>query len=182
MYPVTLKGERVELREFAVEDAPIWWSHRNDPLVARYQTWPQMHSYDEYEATNANRMADAESDNRGEYALAVTADGQLVGQAGLTLGKSKDADASLFVNLASSVWGKGIGTESARLVVRFGFDVLNLHRIWARVCPDNIASKSILESKLGMRYEGRLRECVLSTTGEWFDMDLYGLLVTDKRP
>lgn len=54
-------------------------------------------------------------------------------------------------------WGQGYGTETARILIDFGFATLGLHRIEAICDPENIASRRILE-KAGMQYEGHARE------------------------
>lgn len=45
--------------------------------------------------------------------------------------------------------GKGIATQSAKLVMTFGFETLKLHRIYATCDPRNIGSSKVLE-KIGM--------------------------------
>ena len=47
-------------------------------------------------------------------------------------------------------WGCGYMTEAARAVLQYGFQRLNLHRIYATCRPANVASTRVLE-KLGMR-------------------------------
>jgi ribosomal-protein-alanine N-acetyltransferase len=49
-------------------------------------------------------------------------------------------------------WGKGIMTEAARAVVRFGFERAKLNRIIAVVIPENTTSWRVLEH-IGFIYE-----------------------------
>lgn len=72
---------------------------------------------------------------------------------------------------------RGIASEAVRALVQHGFTTMKLHRIEAALDPDNHASKALL-TKLGFSREGLLRErwCV---NGEFFDGELYGLLVHD---
>ena len=58
-------------------------------------------------------------------------------------------------------WGHGYATEAARALVRFGFQELHLHWLWASCNAENQASARVL-AKAGMQPEGRLRE------NEWF--------------
>src|SRR5277367_1055690 len=53
-------------------------------------------------------------------------------------------------------WGNGYATEAARELVRYGFEELRLHRIYASHTSSNPASGRILV-KLGMKREGRMR-------------------------
>lgn len=65
-------------------------------------------------------------------------------------------------------------TEVASTLLSFGFNTLNLHRIFATCDPRNVASECVLQ-KLGMHYEGRMRETMLLRDG-WRDSVLYSLL------
>jgi ribosomal-protein-alanine N-acetyltransferase len=51
--------------------------------------------------------------------------------------------------LSKPYWGKGLGTETARAAVQFGFETLELESILAIVHIDNAASRHVIE-KLGM--------------------------------
>lgn len=53
--------------------------------------------------------------------------------------------------------GKGYGTEAARLMVAYGFEVLKLHKIMLRVLADNIGARRSYE-KAGFRQEAYLRD------------------------
>ena len=55
--------------------------------------------------------------------------------------------------------GHGIGTEAARLLLRYAFDSLHLHRVYLRVFADNARAIAAYQ-KAGFQMEGRLRESV----------------------
>jgi ribosomal-protein-alanine N-acetyltransferase len=52
----------------------------------------------------------------------------------------------------SESWGKGIGTEAARVMIRYGFETLQLERVCAVILKENIRSRRVLE-KVGMSVE-----------------------------
>jgi RimJ/RimL family protein N-acetyltransferase len=54
---------------------------------------------------------------------------------------------------------RGVATEAARELVRFGFDELGLHRVEARTDPRNDRSIAVCR-RLGMQREGQLRHVV----------------------
>lgn len=55
---------------------------------------------------------------------------------------------------------KGIGFETTNMMLRYGFEEMGLHRIYARVLSDNIVSlKSAI--KAGLEVEGTLREDII---------------------
>lgn len=76
-------------------------------------------------------------------------------------------------------WGRGLMTEALPVLLRCGFEKMDLHRVEADVDPRNAASIKQLE-RLGFRREGYLREGYLRerhhTHGEPRDALFYGLL------
>ena len=74
-------------------------------------------------------------------------------------------------------WGRGYATEAAKRVIRFGFEMLNLHRIEAGVATENKRSIKVLE-KAGMSIEG-IRRKILPIRGNWVDNYHYAILEDD---
>ena len=64
------------------------------------------------------------------------------------------ADVSYFIG-ERDAWGKGYGTAAVRIVTRFGFERLGLHRCQAGLYESNIGSHRVLE-KAGYALDGRL--------------------------
>ena len=58
--------------------------------------------------------------------------------------------------LGKNYWRRGLATEAMRLVLKFGFKKLKLHRIHAHTFEKNIASRKVLE-KCGFKIEGIMR-------------------------
>lgn len=77
--------------------------------------------------------------------------------------------------LAESYWGKGLATESVRLLTRFLFEEADLNRIQAEVMPANEVSKKVL-LKNGYVYEGTLRQASLWSGKGIVDLEMYSLL------
>ena len=71
-------------------------------------------------------------------------------------------------------WNQGYGTEATRSLARWGFDNLNLNRIWLRVYEDNARAIRCYE-KVGFQVEGRLRQDRFRD-GRYFDTVIMGLL------
>jgi len=74
-------------------------------------------------------------------------------------------------------WGKGYATEAAGAMLKYGFDTLQLHRIFASHFAGNLASATVLR-KIGMRHEGRHRGHILKW-GEFLDIEMYGTVASD---
>lgn len=106
---------------------------------------------------------------------AIEVDGRLAGEIRLDRIEEQDANASLAVGLFSpEQWGRGIGTEAVRLVLRHAFTSLELHRVWLMVMQSNRRAIAAYE-KCGFLVEGKLRESVRTSSGWESDM-IMGIL------
>jgi RimJ/RimL family protein N-acetyltransferase len=74
-------------------------------------------------------------------------------------------------------WGKGYGTEAMKLVLRFAFVELGLHRVSLDVFDYNPRGVKSYE-KAGFRFEGRVREMLLRD-GQRSDVLFMGVLRED---
>lgn len=106
-------------------------------------------------------------------AITLRSDGRQIGGVGLHL-DAQHHHAELGYWLGTAYWGQGYATEAAREMVRYGFGVLRLHRIYAFHFEGNLTSGRILQ-KLGMRHEGCQRKHVCKWD-QFFDLELYGIL------
>ncbi|WP_085506055.1 GNAT family N-acetyltransferase [Thalassobacillus devorans] len=70
--------------------------------------------------------------------------------------------------------GRGYTTEAVKLIVRFAFDELKLHRVEAGVMPRNIASIRVLE-KAGFHKEGIAKSNV-RINGKWEDHQVLAII------
>ena len=107
--------------------------------------------------------------------LAVTlrGDGRQIGGVGLRVDEPHQ-NAELGYWLGVPYWGQGYATEAGREILRYGFNGLGLHRIFASHFGHNPASGNVLR-KLGMRHEGCQREH-LRKWDRFVDSELYGIL------
>lgn len=68
-------------------------------------------------------------------------------------------------------WGKGYGTDAMRLILRFAFMELNLHRVTLDVFEYNPRAIRSYE-KAGFRHEGRRRQCLLRNGRRWDEIEM----------
>lgn len=74
-------------------------------------------------------------------------------------------------------WGRGYAYESLRALLKYAFEDLTAHKLWAETIDE---CKSIaLMKKLGMVEEGIQRAHVRNVQGEFADLYYYGLLRKD---
>jgi len=100
-------------------------------------------------------------------------DKTLVGCIGLTL-KMEIENAELGYWIGEEHWNSGYATEAARAIIAYGFQTLQLHKIYAYYFSTNDASGRVLE-KAGMVQEGYLNEHVRHW-GVNKDLYLYGIV------
>jgi len=129
------------------------------------------HPYTEKDARRF--VADAQGDDEVRLAVTLRSDGRMIGGIGLRLFEPHQ-HAELGYWLGVPYWGKGFATEAAREMLRYGFETLRLHRIFATHFIHNPVSGRIL-MKLGMRHEGCQRQHIRKWD-QFVDLELYGLL------
>lgn len=174
--PLELTGDRVVLREFRHEDVDSCLRVLGDDRVTRWLSFDSK-TRAEQEELVAGIIERARDAPRGEYYLTVCLrdEEHLVGV--IRLGLTGVRAARLGGAIRADYWGQGLALDAARTIVGFGFSELELHRISAAVGPDNIASRRLV-GRLGMRYEGRIRDHVF-TNGAWRDSLLFSLLARE---
>ncbi|MEU8240171.1 GNAT family protein [Actinoplanes missouriensis] len=174
MYPVTLTGRVVTLREFREDDAASSLAVIGDDRVTQWLSFDSRGPA-EADAMVRGAVARAKRDPRDEYYLAIEVERGFAGF--VRLGFSGVEAAKLGYAVRADQWGKGLATDAARTLVQFGFAALGLHRISAAIGPDNFASIAVAKG-LGMTYEGRIRDHVF-TNAQWRDSLLYSVLETE---
>jgi RimJ/RimL family protein N-acetyltransferase len=110
------------------------------------------------------------------YAITLRPEGALIGAIGLAISRSS-AWGELGYWVAVPHWNHGYCTEAAHAVLRFGFDVLGLHRIQARHLTRNPPSGRVMQ-KIGMRLEGVHRDAVRKWD-RFEDVAVYGILAPE---
>lgn len=83
------------------------------------------------------------------WAVFAKDDGRYVGNASIRPRPEKREDWEIGYYLAVAEWGKGLGSEMAARLVRYGFDELELAAVYATVDRENAASRRIVE-RIGM--------------------------------
>ncbi len=78
-----------------------------------------------------------------------------------------------------SLWGKGYGTDAMRVMMRLGFDKMNLHRLWLHVHDYNLRAIASYE-KCGFKSEGVLRQEHFKR-GRYHDTIVMGILESEYR-
>ena len=171
-----IKGKLVQLRPIQRGDISYFLQWFNDPEVTQYLgmylPMTEMAEQKFIEELGTSRAAiDA-------LLIIETNDNEKckpIGTIGLHGINSKDHNATFGIALGDKqYWSKGYGTEAAGLIIRYGFEQLNLHRISSSAWSFNERSIK-MHLKAGFKEEGRRREAVYKN-GAYHDEVMFGLL------
>jgi RimJ/RimL family protein N-acetyltransferase len=173
-----LTTPRLILRAYTLDDAPALQRLVGAREVA-LNTLRIPHPYPDGEAERWI-STHQQARERGDYAFAVVLrdSGELIGTIGLH-GQNDHNHAEIGYWIGVPYWGHGYATEAAAAVVRFGFETLGLHRIYAMHFSRNPSSGRVLQ-KIGMRHEGTMRQH-LKKWDEYVDLECYGMLRADYK-
>lgn len=177
--PLRLESERLILRPLRADDFHAVHRFSREPEVVRFMDWgPNDEEATRSFITLAATRAAADEPHPWDFAVIERGPGLLVGSGGMNLiGPGKVEFGYCF---ARDAWGRGLGTEAARILVALAFGPLGAHRVQARCDPENHRSAHVLQ-KCGLVYEGCLRESIF-VRGEWKDRALYAMLDREWRP
>lgn len=75
--------------------------------------------------------------------------------------------------------GKGYAKKMYKLIFKYGFDYLNMHRLYLYVLNDNIVAKTLYK-KLGFTLEGILRDAIFSE-GRYKNYELMSILDNEYK-
>ena len=177
MTQVVLTGELCRLRPYRKDDTAAICAVADDFLVARWMTRSFPHPYARADADQWIGMAT--SDGRDRY-FAIEVQGVLAGGTGFDpFDAERSGAASFGYWLGRAYWGRGIGTEAARMISDYALRPGNLRRLEARVFAENVASARILE-KCGFVLEGVLREHYIDRSDKVCDALLFARLAGDR--
>jgi RimJ/RimL family protein N-acetyltransferase len=163
-------GALIRLRAVEEVDLPrineAFW----DPAVSRYlaMVWPQT-------VAGTREWWEGVRRNPGTAPFAIeTLAGELVGVCTLEDISARNRSAEVGIWIGQPFWDHGYGTDALRALCRFGFQEMNLQRIFLRVYDMNPRARHAYE-KAGFQEEGRLRRGQF-VDGRYVDVLVMGLL------
>lgn len=166
---------RLLLQDFEETDWGAVHEYASNPLVARFMDWGP-NTEEETHKFIQKSIGYQKEDPRMHYSLAVVVRdrNRLIGGCGIYVSNIENREGWIGYCLNRQFWGQGYATETALALLEFGFNNLDLHRIFAFCDPANTASAHVME-KIGMQYEGHFRENVYCKGG-WRDELFYAIL------
>ncbi|MBL7745733.1 MAG: GNAT family N-acetyltransferase [Chitinophagaceae bacterium] len=149
---VIIETDRLLLRTFTIDDAPLIYDLNLDPEVTRYTHDPIKSIEHAKEILEKVILPQYVLYNHGRWAVHIRRDLEFIGWCGLKF-RAEHNETDLGYRFKKSAWGKGYATEAAFACIRYGFKKLELKRIVGRAEPANAGSCRVLE-KCGMNYIG----------------------------
>jgi RimJ/RimL family protein N-acetyltransferase len=163
------------LRDFEEADWKSVHEYSSDPEVVRFMPWGP-NTVEDTQNFIKRALTSQQEQPRRNYSLAVvlTSQNVLIGSCGIYVSNPDLREGYIGYVINRNYWGQGYATETAKALLKFGFEQLNLHRVFATCNPANSASARVLE-KTGMKLEGHLREYKWMK-GKWEDSLQYAIL------
>lgn len=172
------EGRLIRLRGREPEDEPLLYQWLNDPEVTEHLSvrYPFSHKSEREFIESAKDV----SYQNLNFAIETLAEKRMIG--GCSLEKTSPENRNCVLGIAigdRAYWDGGYGTDTMRTLCRFGFGLMNLHRIQLDVYADNARGLHVYE-KIGFQLEVTKREAVYKF-GRYHDVHVMGLLEGELR-
>lgn len=151
--------DRLTLRLMTLNDAAALYSYRSIPDVNTYTYTPVWTSMDEAIAHVQELLPKVNDPDSGfgKWMIVRKDTGAVIGDVFLNKTPEMTGTYEIGYIIHPDHAGQGFATEAARLALEIGFDTWGVHRIYARVDEEHVASARVCQH-LGMRQEARLIE------------------------
>ena len=170
-----LETPRLIIRRFRESDLAEFMAYRNDPEVARYQSWESISRMDARKfIAEQIRRRPGRPGKWFQFAVEVKSSGALAGDCALHVMKSAPRIGEIGYSFAREYQHRGLATEAARAVLDYAFESLGLNRVIATTDCRNAPSVALME-RLGMRREGHFIQNAWFK-GAWCDEYQYALV------
>lgn len=150
--------EKIKIRHLKLSDKSELTKLANNKKV-----WDNLRDYIPFPYTNndAEFFINLTKDETPKQTFGIAYGGELSGVIGLVVQKDvyrKSAEIGYWIG--EPFWGNGIATKAVELITQYGFDVLDLNRIYTGVFEHNTASMKVLK-KNGYEKEGIFKNAII---------------------
>lgn len=172
----TLTGTKVVLRPFTEEDAPTMAAILRDPEVLLLTGSAGTPPFPD-ERLRSWYAGRTEQNDRLDMGVVDRASGELVGEAVLNEWDERNRSCNFRTLIGPRGRDRGLGTETVRLIIGYGFERLGLNRISLSVFDFNPRARRAYE-KAGFVAEGTEREALRHEDG-WVDATTMSVLARE---
>ena len=165
-----LTSDKIILKKVEKEDLETLRNWRNEPSLRKYFREHKDISKTDQENWYQNKVLN----DPNQYNFSIFADDKLIGHCGLYYINwiSRSAEFGIYLGDFNYRNG-GYGSDALKTLIKYGFEDLNLNRIWCEVYKNNEALD--IYKHLGFKYEGTLRSTYYNE-GQYWDSDILGML------
>ena len=172
-YPV-LETQRLKLRALTMDDVPLLYEMRTNPLMIRYTDRARLQTMEEAVEKMKLILDSVEKKECLAWAIELKESKTQIGDISFWRLVKEHYRAEIGYALLPDYWDKGYMREAARCAIDYGFSICNFHSIEANVNPNNAASIKLLE-KLNFVREAYYKENYFYN-GKFLDSAVYSLL------
>ncbi len=175
MKNIKLTTERLVLREVRKTDWKDVHEYAVNPDVYKFMPWgPNTEEDTKNYIQSAINFRQEIPRTKFELAIILKTTKKRIGGCGITVSDAENQQGWIGYCLNNNLWNQGYATEAAAKLLEFGFEKLELHRIFATCDTENIGSARVLE-KIGMQREGFMRDDKLIRK-KWRDSFLHAVI------
>ena len=177
---ITLETPRLVLREMTKADVPVVQTWAGNPENVTYMAWgPNTQAQAKSFVGACISAAKAKPRTSFDFVLQLKSTGQVIGSGGIyrqmDWHKRQFIQANMGWILHMDHWKQGYGSEFCAELLRFGFEELELNRIYANCDAENVGSSRVMERN-GMRREAVFQQAILGRDNTWHDEHVYAIL------
>ncbi|MDO4481985.1 MAG: GNAT family N-acetyltransferase [Bacillota bacterium] len=142
---VTLKGDRIILRRYSVEDINVLYEDLGlDIKMYEFSGW-NPYKTPEMTAATVEKYICSYND-AAFYGWAVESEGRLIGTVGAYDYNEAENSAELGISISRRYWNKGYGSEALDMVIKYLTEVEDIGLLKAWCAADNKGSRKAMEN------------------------------------
>lgn len=167
---MTIETSRLILRPMNDADIEDFYEIFSSDSVGQFVNKMSHQSVEKYFEKKKNSKP-----NPYSFAVVLKENGKMIGTCGIKHNLENNFGEISYV-FNSNYWGQGYCTEACKQVIKYAFEVGNMHRIEADCFENNYASDKILRKKLLMDFEGVLtNHAYNNATGKVMSFKFFGI-------
>jgi len=155
MADMQITTERLIIRPYAVNDVMEAWRLMQDRELFTYLPMDVM-PLDDYKGLFhwliESYNTPFEEDFKYSFAITLKDSGEMIGWCGVGVLDLHPSEKEIYYLIGRRYWGNGYASEAVTALINYCFGVIQLPRIVAKVHPNNVASKKIIEQN-GFKFE-----------------------------
>ena len=171
-----VKFENIAIRAIEIEDLEIIKSWRNDEQLRKY--------FREYREFSMTQKKDwyfnmLKSPNFEMFVIIDLNDDQVIGVTGITYidWPNRHADVHFYIGKNSEWIDKTYAPKAIKLILNYGFNILNLNKLWAEIYEIDTKKLSFFRS-IGFEIDATFREHYFYN-GKYYNSHILSLLRAD---